>query len=410
MNFNWHIWNILKKHLINVFIFFIGMNVMVFISFIVVFDRHINYLNTQMQNNVSEYDEVDREQLCRITQCTEVNSVLLKKTWVPDREGLLKKHNYIQHDYIQVFNHLFLDKQADIFIYNKDSDSFYNIDVNSMLSDYIYLISAVMLLGILLFIYPLIKSISSEQEESILMLAGNEALLSNKSMINITENIHHELNTPLEVIDNKVEKIRRKLNDIVQEQDKKIDFNIKTMEEDFNFIKNSSEQIYAVLEKMKGFKHLRYSNGNKSIKNIIEGGFKIINISNTNFEYNVDKKLSMYKINSDYLKNADLLSVTLNHIKNSLDAYSSKIFILFTGFENGFLRLRIIDNGNGIPENFKKKVFIANFSTKGDDGSIRGNGMYLNRHILRTAQGDVTLISSSSKGTTIELKIPAIEK
>ena len=60
---------------------------------------------------------------------------------------------------------------------------------------------------------------------------------------------------------------------------------------DFEFIKTSSEQIYNILEKMKGFKHMRYSNGNKTIHDVFEGAFKIISISNTNYEHQIDDKL-----------------------------------------------------------------------------------------------------------------------
>ena len=120
----------------------------------------------------------------------------------------------------------------------------------------------------------------------------------------------------------------------------------------------------------------------KTIKNIIDGGFKIINISNTNFCYNVDNSINNYTLKSDTLKNADLLSIILNHIKNSLEADASNVIILFNSYVKGILRLRILDNGKGIPIKAQKSIFEQNFSTKNTDSGIRGNGMYLNKHIL----------------------------
>jgi hypothetical protein len=76
----------------------------------------------------------------------------------------------------------------------------------------------------------------------------------------------------------------------------------------------------SVLEKTRGFKHLRYSNGNKSIFDIIDGAFKIMSISNSNFTYNIDNRLNDYKLNYKLVKdfkNADLLNIVLNHIKKS---------------------------------------------------------------------------------------------
>jgi signal transduction histidine kinase len=240
-------------------------------------------------------------------------------------------------------------------------------------------------------------------------------------MITIAENIHHELNTPLEVIDNKIEKIRKIYldslnlcsNTICDECRSYIFKNEKkmlTLEEDFEFIKTSSEQIYSVLNKMKNFKHLRYSNGNKSVFDIATGGFKIINISNSNFDYYVDENLENYSLKKNSIKNAEMLSIFLNHIKNSLEANASIIKIFFVKEEPGFIIVRIIDNGNGIPENAIKHIFKPNFSTKDTDEDIRGNGMYLNKHILSSYRGNIKLIETSNKGTTLELKIPAKKK
>ena len=271
---------------------------------------------------------------------------------------------------------------------------------------------------VLFFTYVIFITIKDEKEEILIATAGNEALLANRSMINIAENIHHELNTPLEVIDNKLEKIRRSLNFYLSGQTKQKNKETKgsellklpNLEEDFEFIRNASEQIYTVLEKMKSFKHLRYSNGNKSIKNIIDGSFKIINLSNTNFEYKVDKKLSKFSLNGEVLKNADLLNIMLNHIKNSLEANSSKIFIILVEANAKRIKFRIIDNGNGIPPKAQKNIFKPNFSTKSVSDGIRGNGMYLNKHILKGAGGDIKLISTSNKGTTLEISLPIKER
>jgi sensor histidine kinase regulating citrate/malate metabolism len=143
------------------------------------------------------------------------------------------------------------------------------------------------------------------------------------------------------------------------------------------------------------------------VTDIVNGGFKIINISNSNFETTVDKRLNDFSLLSEGLKNADLLSILLNHFKNSLEADASKILVLFSSFDKGKLSIRIIDNGNGIPEEAQSKIFKANFSTKIGDSGIRGNGMYLNKHIISGVGGDIKLIGSSNRGTTIELTFPA---
>jgi len=410
----------LKKHAKNIIIFLVLINIIALSSFGVVFNAHVHYIDKQLENNIMEYLEVDKEQLCKIVGCTAVIDLENQNCLVPNKKGHLKVVKFNKPAIKRINEKLFIINNESLAVYNKGSHSYYIINTSDMLSDYKEV--ALYFLPIIFFAYliPLYSSIKREKEEGLLLTAGSEALLANKSMINITENIHHELNTPLEVIDNKVEKIHGILSKFLVEEYEAIGHidtipedrilrnkRLVKLNEDFEFIKTASEQIYAVLEKMKGFKHLRYSNGNKSFKNIIDGGFKIINISNTNFEYKVDKELAKFSINSKNLVNADFLSIILNHIKNSLEANASKIFILYTKFDGNFVYIRIIDNGNGIPDSAKKKIFMPNFSTKISDTGIRGNGMYLNKHILNAAGGDIRLISTSKKGTTIELKVPA---
>ena len=400
-------WLIIRTHLRNLILFLIGIVVMAFMSYLVILDNHINYLNSQINNNIEEYNEIDREQLCRISQCIRIKSVDLKKTYRVDSKGHLIYIKNINYSTIQIHNSFYLI-DGGLALYNKKSNNIFVLDTKRILLDFLNILGYFIPLALLFFMIPLIISIKEEKNRALLELAGNEAILSNKSMIAIAENIHHELNTPLEVIDNKIEKISRVIEKFIKLNDGKLNnkeslINIK---KDFAFIKMASEQIYTVLSRMKNFKHLRYSNGNKSIKNIIDGGFKIINISNSNFEFKVDLRLRNYSLNSVSLKNADLLSIILNHIKNSLEANASKIFILFVRDTNHGIILRIIDNGNGIPKYAQKNIFKANFSTKENTGLIRGNGMYLNKHILNASGGNVKLISTSNKGTTIELSIP----
>ena len=412
---------IIKKHIKSIILFFIMINLITVLSFWTVFIQDINYKNNQVTNNILEYQEIDDEQLCRIINCKKVIDNNKQKIFTMTNNHLKidREKDQDKYSFTNIKDNLYINKDHDLAIYNKTADIYFILDIRDILIEYLTLIMYLVPFSLLIYLWPFLSSIKSEKEEALLINAGSEALLTNKSMINITENIHHELNTPLEVIDNKVEKIQKQLTNFLLEEHEvlkdidtipqdRIDRNRKLVKlnEDFDFIRMSSEQIYSVLEKMKGFKHLRYSNGNKSIKDIIDGGLKIINISNTNFKSTVDDRLNNYSIGNHDLKNAEFLSVILNHLKNSLEAYASKIAFIFVKEDKNILFFRIIDNGNGIPEKAKKNIFKPNFSTKTSDSGIRGNGMYLNKHIMRAVGGDIKLIASSKKGTTIEISIP----
>lgn len=389
---------------------------MALVSYVVVYNHNFIYINNQLNNNILEYNEIDREQLCKIVECSRVRADELKKMYISNEKHHLKRVDYYENTLYRITDIMYVNVEMDLALYNEYSLSYYYIDTEEILKSYVQVIYYFTFFSLILFIVPIGMAIRREKKDLIIKTAGNEAILANKTMISITENIHHELNTPLEVIDNKIEKIHRALGKFsnnkcmkcacISDEEAK---GINKLEEDFDFIRSSSEQIFSILEKMKGFKHLRYSNGNKTLHDIVMGSFKIASISNSNFDYFLDIKLKDYGIRGD-LKNADLLSILLNHIKNSLEANASKIFISYVSSTKDFTRIRILDNGIGIDFDSQKNIFEANFSTKAEIGEIRGNGMYLNKQIIKSCGGDVKLIESSSKGTTIELIIPSKSK
>lgn len=196
----------------------------------------------------------------------------------------------------------------------------------------------------------------------------------------------------------------------------KINQRMIRLNKDFEFVETSLEQVFGVLERMRGFKHLKYSNGDKNLYDIIEGACQVISIRDNSFKFDIDNALKDYKLthkSQKDLKNVDLLNIIINHLKNSLEAKSSYIRILLEQNEEKNQNVQkigvlIIDNGNGIPQNFIPEVFKPNFSTKSSVETVRGNGMYLNKYILNSAGGDVSIIDSDSNGTAIKIVIPCL--
>jgi len=409
--------NIFVIHLKNILMLFIGVMIVIIASFVIILDTRVSDLNNQINMNIENYSKINLNFLCKLSNCDYI--------YVDNAKSVFKfqSNNKFSHTIKKLKKtHIHEDLYIlgnNISFYNKQLDAYIAINIQYLIVNYLQAITIFAPLILLVFMIPLINSIIEEKNNNLIKSAGNEAILSNQSMISIAENIHHELNTPLEVIDNKIDKIYNFLRKFVEDEENiertigtlpkdRLERNTKLkdiVKNDFEYIKTSSEQIYTVLSKMKTYKHLRYSNGNKSIYNIVEGAFKIIEISNSNFNYKIDVNLKQYGLFVS-LKNAELLSVLINHLKNSLEANSNIIHVILSKKETKFIKIRIIDNGNGIPEDVIKKIFEPNFSTKNIEGVIRGNGMYLNKQILKAVGGNIKLIDTSVKGTTIEITVP----
>ena len=69
------------------------------------------------------------------------------------------------------------------------------------------------------------------------------------------------------------------------------------------------------------------------------------------------------------------------------------------------LFVRFSDNGPGISDDLKNKIFEPFFTSR-EDGSGTGLGLYLCRKIIADYQGELTVSDSASGGCCFELKLP----
>ncbi len=108
-------------------------------------------------------------------------------------------------------------------------------------------------------------------------------------------------------------------------------------------------------------------------------------------------------------KDADgsqLKRMFINFIRNSIQADSTKIKISISQSRKDY-KIVIEDNGKGISENDKEKVFNYNFTTK-EKGM--GLGLYLAKRYVESLEGKISLIKSSKNGTKFKILIPLDKK
>ena len=424
-----------KKYLGVFFITFLILISVFAFNMLAIIKSYALNVDMQISYNIYEYNEVDYEQLCRIANCKYVvikdiktihkgrteDKLFISHIQIVDRKVTLT-HSHEAIPYIrQIFGNYHFDDRGNIILYNKEAKAYFALDLSLFLQEMKYTYSITFLVVYLVVFILMYVSHRRQEHEHIIQTYGTEAILSNQSMIMITENVHHELNTPLEVIENKLEKIKRTIQEYILGEFKefkstpgavltpekiKINNKMVRLTKDFDFVQLSLEQVFSTLDRMRGFKQLKYSNGNKTVYDICEGACQIMIIRNSGFDYEIDEELKNYKLrhtSSKDLKNVDFLNILINHLKNSLEAKSSLIRMELGGFSKDKLQVHIVDNGNGIPKDFMSEVFKPNFSTKSTKDTVRGNGMYLNKYILNNSGGDVDIIDSNENGTIIEI-------
>ena len=119
----------------------------------------------------------------------------------------------------------------------------------------------------------------------------------------------------------------------------------------------------------------------------------------------IDMEKSLASLGPVHGNPADLREVLINMILNSIDALPKGGKISFRTWqeeENIFLSVK--DNGLGMNEEVKKKIFEPFFSTKPEKGN--GLGMTVAYSIILQHNGKMAVESEEGKGTTFIIKFP----
>jgi len=101
-----------------------------------------------------------------------------------------------------------------------------------------------------------------------------------------------------------------------------------------------------------------------------------------------------------------LIRVVTNLVKNAIQAISSdKIpkIVINVGHSNGDVIITVADNGSGIEEENKNRVFEPKFTTK---TSGMGLGLAMVKNIVETYKGDISFVTEKDMGTTFKVIFP----
>lgn len=97
-----------------------------------------------------------------------------------------------------------------------------------------------------------------------------------------------------------------------------------------------------------------------------------------------------------------------NLLQNAVEAASSKprrVITVEESVDAEYVTISITDNGEGIPENTREKIFTPNFTTK---SSGTGLGLAMSKSIVENAEGQIWFSTVEGEGTTFYVKIPLL--
>ena len=245
------------------------------------------------------------------------------------------------------------------------------------------------------------------------------------SLGELTAGIAHEIQNPLNFVNNFSEVSNELIDEMKEELEKGNYDDAKEIADDvkqnLEKINHHGKRADAIVKGM--LQHSRTSSGQKEMTDINALCDEYLRLSyhglrakeksfNAKFETDFDASLS--KIN---VAPQDIGRVILNLINNAFYAVNERKKINESGYEptiwvstkrvNDKIEISVKDNGTGIPEKIKEKIFQPFFTTK-PTGSGTGLGLSLSYDIVKSHGGEIKVESKENEGTEFIISLPVV--
>ena len=249
-----------------------------------------------------------------------------------------------------------------------------------------------------------------EIEEAMANLKAAQAqLIQSEKMASLgelTAGIAHEIQNPLNFVNNFSEVNSELISEIRAELDKGNIHEAKALadsiDENEKKIVIHGKRADAIVKGM--LQHSHAGSGQKELTDINTQCDKYLRLSyhglrakdkSFNAKFETDFDTSLPKIN---VVPQDIGRVVLNLINNAFYAVNEKAKLQASSYEpqiivstkklNGKIEIRVSDNGNGIPDSIKEKIFQPFFTTK-PTGQGTGLGLSLSYDIVKSHGGEI---------------------
>ena len=142
-----------------------------------------------------------------------------------------------------------------------------------------------------------------------------------------------------------------------------------------------------------------------SLNKLIDDAISLHNHNLSTDKIVITKNLIVDEIQSDSLRLKIILNNLLSNAIKYIDESKKEMRISIRSYDSGlFHKIEIEDNGIGIQEEYKDRIFDMFFVINSDKGS--GLGLYIVKETLAKLNGSISVFSESNVGTKFTVTIP----
>ncbi len=194
----------------------------------------------------------------------------------------------------------------------------------------------------------------------------------------------------------------------IQHLYQQIHFGDKTMDEVKPMITRISETLIREIDSLNNI-----ANDFSKFARPITEDFAVVNLNDSIISildlYKHDRRLFLWADLSDealpiYAAPDEIKRVLLNLVKNAMEALpTGGIVVIRTYAYRDHAYVEVIDNGSGIQDELKTRIFIPNFSTK---STGTGLGLAICKKVVDAHKGHIEFASAQGTGTTFTIGFP----
>ena len=244
--------------------------------------------------------------------------------------------------------------------------------------------------------------IKSEEEKDEI----NKQLMMSSKLASIGElasGVGHEINNPLTVVIGYIRLLKDKiLNNVGKDDQLFVDSVLPAIDD-------SLGRIQGIVKGLRFYSHMdTESLGEINLKEVLSNIELLMGkiYQNSNINLSLDISDDALLINGNLHKMQQIITNLLSNAKDALIDHEAPQIKVKAYEKNKSVNIEIQDNGSGISESQKEKIFDAFFTTK-QAGKGTGLGLSLVFSFVQNMNGEITVDSKEGSGTIFHLKFPS---
>ncbi|MEO8061399.1 MAG: ATP-binding protein [Pseudomonadota bacterium] len=265
----------------------------------------------------------------------------------------------------------------------------------------------------------------TERKRAEQRLASGERL---ESIGRLAAGVAHEINTPIQYLNDSVYFIREAMQDLMVHNQKlqralpvpaEPDENIEDLKQELppalDRVVDGLGRIAEIVRSMKDFSHVDQREMSQVDLNRAVNSTLVI--ARSEYKYVADLETEFGELPLVTCHGGQINQVILNLVVNAAHAIGDSVkgtnnkgrITVKTYVEDTHAVISIADTGGGIPESIQKRIFEPFFTTK-EVGRGTGQGLSIARGVIKSHEGSLTYKTVAGQGTTFFIRLPLAAK